>query len=324
MPLTCSVYGLGLRVNVPLAGLAGLAPADHVDLRVDLEPLPPHLEEPAGATDAFYVSSDLDEHGRPLLQASRVTPGGDYRIDYFDGTVVLIDHAGSRVWAGMPAGHTIEDTAAYLLGPILGVVLRLRGVTCLHASAVAVDGRALALVGPSGAGKSSTAAGFAQLGHPVLSDDVLALAETPAGGFRVQPAYPRIRLWPESVAGLFGTADALPRITPNWDKRCLDLNRPGYRFQSEPLPLAAIYWLGERLPGPAESRIEALRPSDALIKLVAESYATNFQDRSLRAREFDLLSRLVDQVPVRILNSGSDITRIPDRCRAILADFRQA
>ncbi len=36
-----------------------------------------------------------------------------------------------------------------LLGLILGFVLRLRGVTCLHASAIAVRDRAIALLGPA-------------------------------------------------------------------------------------------------------------------------------------------------------------------------------
>lgn len=317
MTRTCSVYGLGLRLNVDLAGLAGLPPVDRTDVDITVGPLPAHLGPVAA--EPFYTSADLDEGGQPLLRAWR-GPGG-YRIAFSDGTAVALAADGSRVWAATPAGRTLEDTGSYLLGPILGVVLRLRGIPCLHASAVAVGDRAIALVGASGAGKSSTAAAFARLGQPVLSDDVVAL-RAEGDSFRVQPAYPRIRLWPETVAGLFGSADALPRITPGWDKRYLDLNGPGGRFQGTSLPLAAIYWLGDRGEGSGPATVAALRPREALIHLLTESYATHFQDQALRAQEFQLLGRLVTQLPVRRLHAGNGLDRIGARCAAILADFR--
>ena len=100
--------------------------------------------------------------------------------------------------------------------------------SCLHASAVAIEGRAVAIVGPSGAGKSSTAAAFARLGYPVLSDDIVALTGD-GQRFHVQPAYPRVRLWPSAVTSLFGSRDALPRIVPDWEKRYLPLI-DGYPF----------------------------------------------------------------------------------------------
>ena len=108
------------------------------------------------------------------------------------------------------------------MGPVIAFTLRLRGVTCLHASCVAVDDRAIALLGRPGAGKSTTAAAFAQLGYSVLSDDVVVLDDR-NGQFRVQPGYPRVNLWPDSVHALFGSEDALPPITPTWGKRYLSL-----------------------------------------------------------------------------------------------------
>lgn len=322
MPVTCSVYGLGIHLNAELPGLAGLAPADRIDTCIEIGPLPSQVEAIAARAEEYYVSTELDDAGLPFFRVARARPGRELRIAFCDGTVAIINSAGSRVWITVPAGHTPEDTAACLLGTVLGVVLRLRGVTCLHASAVAVGDRAIVLVGPSGAGKSSTAAAFARLGHPILGDDLVALAET-GDRFQVQPAYPRIRLWPETVTVLFGSAEALPRITPGWDKRFLDLNQPGYRFQREPMPLAAIYWLGERGAG-LECQVEPVRPGEALMNLVAQTFATNFQDRSLRAMEFELLGRLIDRVPVRKLSLSTDLRQLSDGCQAILADFTSA
>src|SRR5262249_22183040 len=152
---------------------------------------------------------------------------------------------------------TLEDTATYLLGPVLGFILRLRGVTCLHASAVAICDQAIAILGPAGAGKSTTAASFARAGYKVLTDDIVALDER-GDAFLVQPAYPRVRLWSESVNALFGTEDALPLLTPTWDKRYLDLQANISCFQEHPLPLAAIYLLDKRSSDPAAPFIEAV------------------------------------------------------------------
>jgi hypothetical protein len=315
MSLTCSVYGLGLSVNVPLSGLRGLAPVSKVDVAVEVGGLPEAADEREPAADPFHISDELDETGKPLRVVSR-TAAGHYRIDYGDGTRVIVDGRGARVWA-RGANHDVEDTATYLLGPVLGFVLRLRGINCLHASAVAIGGRACAFVGASGSGKSSTAAAFAANGYAVLSDDVTPVTESP-GRFLAQPAYPRLRLWPESVEALFGDSDVLPAIVPGWDKRFLDLARPPFRFQSEPLPLAAIYLL-DATPGAAA--IEPVATRDAVMGIVADTYATYLLDRERRAREFEFVMRLVEGVPVRRLRRGDDLCAAARTCELVAADL---
>jgi len=116
-----------------------------------------------------------------------------FKLHYSDGTEFIIDRKGTEVWCVWPDTLTLEDAVVYLLGPVLGFVLRLRGITCLHASAISVGDRAVVLLGPAGAGKSTTAAAFAKLGYPVLSDDVLALSDQNTT-FLAQPAYPHLHL----------------------------------------------------------------------------------------------------------------------------------
>lgn len=322
MPISCSIYGLGLQVNVPIAGLARLPAPRRIDVRMTIGAMPSDLEQlPGGSAQEYYVSPRLDEHDQPGLRAFKLLDAKYHQIAYSDGTTVVVDAAGENVWAVGPASATVEDTATYLLGPVLGFVLRLRGVTCLHASAVAVDGQAVALVGTSGAGKSSTAAAFARLGYPVLTDDVLALADY-GDSFAVQPAYPRVRLWTETVASMFGTADALPLIAPNWDKRFLDLSEPNCQFQREPLPLAAIYFLGDRSDAPDAPRVTEVSARTGLMTLVSDTYITYLLDLARRAREFELLGRLVANVPLRQVTPHADIRRISDLCRLVIDDFR--
>lgn len=323
MTCSCSVYGLGVHVNVPIAGLAGLRAPRQVDVRMSLGSMPPFLNAvPRDEWLEYYVRFDLDKDEKPSIKVWRLSGGDYFRIAYLDGTLIVVNAQGSRVWATWPETATVEDTATYLLGPTLGFVLRLRGVTCLHASAIAIDNRAVAIVGPSGSGKSTTAAAFARLGCPVLTDDVLALDDH-GYCFKVQPAYPRVRLWPKSVESLFCSVDALPRITPGWDKRYLDLNGPHYRFQHEPLPLAAIYFLDDRNAGPVAPCIEAVGARKGLMSLVANTYTTYLLDKPMRAKEFDLLGRLTESIPMRRVTPSTDYGRIPELCALITDDYRQ-
>src|SRR5262249_11300592 len=146
-----------------------------------------------------------------------------------DGMQFILDRSGSEIWATWPDPMCAEDAVSYLLGPVFGLVLRLRGFFTLHASVVCIGDVAIAVAGSPGAGKSTTAAALAHHGCPVLSDDIAALRELD-GDILVQPAYPQLNLWPSSVEALYGAKDRLPPIAPNWDKRYLDLRTNGYRF----------------------------------------------------------------------------------------------
>lgn len=316
MTQTCCVYGIGLSVNVPLAGLRALPAATRVDVRVELGRLPPGLDRESCPPDPFYVTDETDEAGRPLAAVSRIAAGAYYRIDYSDATQVIVDAEGCRIWAD-GEGASAEETATYLLGPVLGFALRLRGVVCLHASAVEIDGRAVAFVGASGAGKSSIAAAFARQGRAVLCDDVMPVAESD-GAFHAHPAYPRLRLWPDAVESLFGSADALPRIVQNWDKRFVDLAAEPFRFRASRLPLAAIYVLE---PSDGSAHIATLSSREALLSLIAATYANGLVEGPLRAAEFGIVARLVDSVAVRRLRRGDDLRGAARICTIVEADL---
>lgn len=245
-----------------------------------------------------------------------------YRFLYRDGTEFFIDREGMEIWAQWEEPYTIEDMATYLLGPIFGFLLRLRGYVCLHAGAVVVDGKVLALIGPAGAGKSTTSAAMSRLGHRIMTEDVAALLDR-GSSFEVIPGYPLIRLWPDSVGMLYGSAEALPPLTPNWDKRYLALDLDQQEFQSEPLPLGAIYFLRERRADIAAPSIEGVQSGAGLIDLVANTYTNYLLDREMRAREFDLLGRLQSIVPLRAVTPQADPARLPDLCRAIIDDYRR-
>ena len=314
MHYRCSIYGLGVISNKTIPGVSPSTIASE-DVRISLGSLPAWLDEVTSMqVETSYVADYKSECGEPALRVFRVLDGRYYRFCYADETEFIVDKAGTEVWAAWREPLTLEDTATYLLGPVMGFVMLLRGVVCLHASAVAVGDEAIALLGPAGSGKSTTAAAFAERGYSILAEDVVTLDDR-GDHFLVRPGYGCIRLWPAAVKALYGSETHLPKLTPNWDKCYLDLND---NFQQEPLRLAAIYHLSERRGETTAPRIQTLDRAEGLMSLVANTYATKLMDKQMRAREFHVLSRLLTNVPLRRVTPHTDPDRIPQLCDSIL------
>jgi hypothetical protein len=314
-------FGLHFRSNLQIPGAKSSSQfLPQPDVKVYFGTAPYSTKKGLSCTEELtYVSSDTNAAGEPALKIWKVARGAFVRLAYEDGTQFWLDGKLGTVWVTWPDRLSLENSTSYLLGPVLGVVLRMWGVTCLHASAVSIEDRGIAFVGSAGAGKSTTAAAFARQGYGVISDDIVALVER-EGAFHVMPAYPHLCLWPESVKMLYGSSEALPRFTPDWDKRRLDLGEQGTRFESRSLPLSAIYLLGDRRPDPAPY-VEAIRLQSALLSLVVDTYANKILDRDMRAKEFEFLSQLVSRVPVRRVYPNRDAARIEDLCRVIQKDY---
>ena len=312
---------LYLRSSDPLPGLPVSREASSsspADLHVHWRRRPPLAISDASPWERVYASEEVDLLGRPLSVLDRAgTEDPVLRLTFVDDTCFWLASGATEIWAWWPDGLTSEDASTYFLGPILGYVLRLRGVQVLHASAVTdvpMDrnpGKAIAMVGPQGAGKSTTAAAFARRGHGVLSEDVCALCPAgdpcrrafgpsgaEAGVIEVLPGYPLVRLWSDSVEMLYGSPEVLPLLTPTWDKRYLPLEPGAAGFCDTPLPRGSIVFLAPREDSDAP-RVEDVPPAQALIHLVGNTYRNLLLDRDQRASEFRFLHRLLETVPVR-------------------------
>jgi hypothetical protein len=308
---TYSVFGLLLRSNLPIPELVAL-PAVGADPAVTVHMnVSPYTsgEIPSEPKALTYTSAYTDESGQPALRIWKIAGGEFLHLVYFDRTEFWMDRKGTGLWAHWPENLTIEDAATYVLGPVLGLLLRLRGVTCLHASAVSFGDHAIAFVGSEGAGKSTTAAMLAQRGCAVISDDVVALTER-QGSFLVYPAYPYLSLWPDSVTMVYGADKKLPSFSSNWNKRLLSLAGNHLKFASEPLPLGAIFVLGERSSLRDAPFLEPLTLKEGLLSLVANSYATNLLDADMRASEFEFLGRMLGSIPIQRLLPHEDPAQI--------------
>ncbi len=313
-----SAFGLSFRSNTPIPGLV---PSDKqfsmADVEIHLAMKPPGSDQSeAGREELYYVSSETDERGEPAFRIWRTAGGKFLRMDYVDGIRFWFERDGTAVWSAWPESLTITDAAVYLLGPIFGVLLRLRGVTCLHASAAAFGDHAVAFAGPPGAGKSTTATALGRRGHAIVSDDIVAIEERD-GDFFVLPAHPYVCLWPESVEMLYGAAKTIPGFAASWDKGRMSLSENNLEFQERPMPLGAICLLGERSSDVAAPFIEMPPSRESLVALIANSYGTNLLEKEMRAREFEFLGRLVARVPVWRLRPNQEGSKIEVLCDLI-------
>jgi hypothetical protein len=306
-----SAYGLVLASDACLPGLPQQpdpsATAD-VLLTVGAQPdwvreaerLPSYVELPVRS------ASEQDD---PSLTLTHFGNDDFFELSYAEGARFVVDRAATRIWGTWCSPLTIEDAATFLLGPVMGFVLRRRGTTALHASAIRIQGHAVVLCGESAAGKSTTVAALALSGFPVLAEDVSAVQQN-ADDFYILPGYPRVCLWPDSVKALFGSADALSPLTPTWEKRFLPLDDDRAKFESQRQPLGAIYIFAPRSNDTLAPHIEPLSQREALLELVQNTYMNWLLDRSQRAAELDLLTKIVSSVPVRRIVAHADPARL--------------
>ncbi len=308
-------HGLTIASDRPLPGLARAPATSTPDLTLQFCAPPVKAADRSPWFERRYQTGD----GPPDLVATRLDGGRWLEFAYANGPTFVMDARASRVWASAASSPDPDGVEDYLLGPILGIALRLRGALCLHASAVDVGGRALAFAGPAGAGKSTMAASFARAGFPVLADDTITLIAR-ASSWVVAPACPRIRLWPEALRALgMDTDPAVARETGSDDVRYrLDLLANGL-FAVDPVPLAAIYVI-EFDDGANQPSVDPISPAAALPLLAANTYAHRVLDRGHRAQEFQALADLLAAVPVRRLVRPPNLRELARVCDLILDD----
>jgi hypothetical protein len=237
---------------------------------------------------------------------------GSIAMEWSDGARFLITENATTVYVVRPPTMSHDSICTYLVNSVLAVCLRQRGTTCLHASAVNIDGGAVAFVAPSGFGKSTLAWSLGQSGHQIMTDDVAPITGDPP---RLRPGYPRLRLWPWTVHGLLGDAEALPRICDDWEKRSADAD--GFDMQDK--RLAGIVLLRgfaddvELVPVPEAEAFASLMRNVSLDKIL---------DAKWRAQDFVTLGRIAETVPVVSLRRSRDLSSVGKSADAVVAWVR--
>ena len=205
-------------------------------------------------------------------------------LGYFD---VSADGHAVTAW---PVPGISEDTMQHLyLNQVLPLALSKQGRIVFHASAVDTGDGAIAFLGESGRGKSTLAASFAAGGQRFLTDDALLLDRT-EGGYLVQPSHPSVRLWDDSREALLA-ADAELAPPVQYTPKARILSGDSLHFCDAARRLRRVYFLGD---GSAQKlTIQRMRPSEAMIGLVRNSFLLDIEAREMLSSHFDVLVEMV-------------------------------
>jgi chloramphenicol 3-O-phosphotransferase len=212
-------------------------------------------------------------------------------------------------------GHAHSELAAdaldaHLFGPVLSFALLRRGIESLHATALTINGDAIALLGDSGAGKSTLAAALLARGARLLTDDLLVV-KYEAGVPMAQPGLRRLKLMPDA-AGRWPQNGAGAPFHPGSPKRVFRLTEDSCARASA--PLRACFVLKRGAPT-ASARLLA---SSAGMQQIAANAFNTLDVRSARLRaHFEACARLSRHVPVFELSLTEDLLRIEEAVQVV-------
>jgi hypothetical protein len=265
-----TVFGLDVSADVHLPFLEQ-APAEPTGRRLEIS-----------VANGHSISTSWPDSAETVCDQREPNGGVNFRIESHP-------EAGYLIW-GPSYGHHILSTDGkrvvcipgncpedgwqrLLIAQVLPFAALLSGLEVFHASAVVMEGGAIAFVGPSGAGKTSVALELCRQGAGFLADDVLALERT-GEDLLGHPGTP--------VAGLaHSEAQRLAQIGSPMEGEVVAIN-PRERIvrasgAPTPAPLTALFFLDRRRDAPDQPHFEPAGDARALLSATFNSVLTGPQ-----------------------------------------------
>ncbi|MGH9409293.1 MAG: hypothetical protein ACRD1V_07545 [Vicinamibacterales bacterium] len=309
-PYRYGVYGVTISSDMPLA----LPQYAHAALG-RIECVSAARSHFAAALDGVVFSSPPES----WYQYAFLDDGSTY-VRWSNVGEFLVDGDGHGVVCRREPGASSESFEVYLFGQALSFALVRQRFEPLHATAVAVEGQAVAFLGGNAFGKSSLAASFFAAGYPLITDDLLLPHVTP-GATIVYPGPPRIKLFSKTARRILdGDAPGIP-MHGNTTKMILPVDES--RHCAVPVPLRCIYVLA---PPRAAGRgpdvvVERLTAREAFLSLVRWTFNRRLVDARRLASQFALASTIAAAIPVKRLTYPRALERLDDVRRKVLADL---
>jgi len=185
-------------------------------------------------------------------------------------------------------------------GAVFALLRDLGGSLSLHASAVAIEDRAVLFIGTSGAGKSTVAAALClRYGGHLLADDVATL-EITSSGVDVLPHETEHWLTRDSIVSL-----GIPLPDPRPEGPTAKLAVKAQRVAGRAYRLS----LGIVLRSDATASVTTLPPlrgGDAAHSLLGSTIRFDVENGAARCRELEQVMSVYDRVPFLQLVRGHD------------------
>jgi hypothetical protein len=236
------------------------------------------------------------------VQVCAYASGETLRV-VFDDTGGFDVHPDRReiVWYPGPR-PTQAAVRADLLGRVMALAAHADGHLPLHASAVSIAGRAVAIVGAKHSGKSTLALALVRHGARLLTDDTLVVRLRGVTAW-ASPGIHRIRLWEDAARALGthvsgpGGAKPVVSLAPN-------------EVETREVPLAACYFLGGSEPNSTKVRRAQLSAVHAAIGCVRFSKLGALGGGSAGVTVLDRAGTLTKGVPLFLATVPRDLARL--------------
>ncbi|MBD3274689.1 MAG: hypothetical protein GF372_05225 [Candidatus Marinimicrobia bacterium] len=203
-------------------------------------------------------------------------------------------------------------------GELLGALLRQRGHLVLHAATVSRHGKAITFLGYSGWGKSTTAAYFVRNGYRLLGEDLLVVDVQPEKP-EVLPGPLSIKLRPDSGALLYDDFESQPEAYSTTNKRIMS-GAAGELTSDRSATLEKMYILEP--VNREHNKIAKISKREALIEMVRHTRINSWlNSKQFAASHFNQCNRLLDRVPVSLLQRRLTLDSLPEIRDVVEADY---
>jgi hypothetical protein len=312
--LRSTAFGIDLISETELIGLplTASAPAGRAT-EVEVEEGRQLGKDLAGEGEEIRFVKDLE--GRKTLSVRfREDRGylltlptiGSFRVRPDGLQVTCIPEPGAATWRWQRA----------LVNQVLPLTATLRGFEVLHAGAVAIDGRAVAIVGHPGAGKSSTTLNLLLGGAGFLTDDALAIKRV--DGQLIAHPGAAVSNFPRAERELMEPGDPERLGTTIADEESYR-SLLAVEREPAPLPLGAMYFLrrGRDVDGATFVRLDDPHPS----QLLSSTYVLSVRSPERLANQLGVCAAIANQTPVFDLLIPNPVTA-RESARALMAHAR--
>mgnify|MGYP002780364031 CR=1 FL=1 len=285
------VYGLGVHTEIPLWGdvVADCRRDVTVRWRRDSSMPEERFEEPR-------IDTDRADH---------------FQFSWSDFGSLSI-HSGTEIVVETAPGAEF-NTLRHLVGSLgIGMVLHQRRILTLHASAVEIGDRAVAIAGPKGTGKSTLSAALQNRGHRLLSDDIAALTVPPDAPPQVRPGTASINLWPDSALATGHDPSALPRI---WSDVPKVVGHSPATVDRRPVSLGAVIILTR---DGADLQPRRLQGVEALAQMISQSHALRWvRDRQCLPWHLEQCRSVLLHVPMFRMGRGGSLDTLSELAQRV-------
>ncbi len=249
--------------------------------------------------DIHRVHSWLDEDGAISMSLTREADERDtqlLRLRISDQCDFLICPATGNLEIEAVDGVDNETIEHLLIDQVLPRLLAQEGNLVIHASVVESATGAMLFVGKSGWGKSTLAGIFHEAGYGVLSDDCAVLQTDETDSVRAIPTYPSLRLFDDSLGGVFRDAPATTPVAIYSGKQRVPLDWKGENVKKA--QVLSIYILDDpTLEQASGISIQPVPSALTCMALVENSFRLDVTSRHQSATIFQQAAAVSRAIP---------------------------